>query len=244
MKPAILVVDDDKAICDVLRDVLSEHVFDVLVCHSGNEALQIVAAEPSIALILLDMMLPDTNGLLVLQQVQKLRPALPVVMLTGMGSESDVVVGLEMGADDYIAKPFNGRVVVARVKAVLRRSGALAVETSPTKTSALQFNGWRLDTDRCQLMNARQQQVALTQGEYGLLLSLVQNARKVLSREKLLELTHSESLEVFDRTIDVLIMRLRRKIEVNPHQPTLIRTIRGVGYVFAADVTHGENNAV
>ncbi|AIR05092.1 MULTISPECIES: response regulator [Cedecea] len=244
MKPAILVVDDDKAICDVLRDVLSEHVFDVLVCHSGNEALQIVAAEPSIALILLDMMLPDTNGLLVLQQVQKLRPALPVVMLTGMGSESDVVVGLEMGADDYIAKPFNGRVVVARVKAVLRRSGALAVETSPTKTSALQFNGWRLDTDRCQLMNARQQQVDLTQGEYGLLLSLVQHARKVLSREKLLELTHSESLEVFDRTIDVLIMRLRRKIEVNPHQPTLIRTIRGVGYVFAADVTHGENNAV
>lgn len=244
MKPAILVVDDDKAICDVLRDVLSEHVFDVLVCHSGNEALRIVAAEPSIALILLDMMLPDTNGLLVLQQVQKLRPALPVVMLTGMGSESDVVVGLEMGADDYIAKPFNGRVVVARVKAVLRRSGALAVESNPTKTSGLQFNGWRLDTDRCQLMNARQQQVDLTQGEYGLLLSLVQNARKVLSREKLLELTHSESLDVFDRTIDVLIMRLRRKIEVNPHQPTLIRTIRGVGYVFAADVTHGENNAV
>lgn len=244
MKPAILVVDDDKAICDVLRDVLSEHVFDVLVCHSGNEAMQIVAAEPSVALILLDMMLPDTNGLLVLQQVQKLRPALPVVMLTGMGSESDVVVGLEMGADDYIAKPFNGRVVVARVKAVLRRSGALAVESSPTKTSGLQFNGWRLDTDRCQLMNAQQQQVDLTQGEYGLLLSLVQNARKVLSREKLLELTHSESLEVFDRTIDVLIMRLRRKIEVNPHQPTLIRTIRGVGYVFAADITHGENNVV
>lgn len=245
MKPAILVVDDDKAICDVLRDVLSEHVFDVLVCHSGNEALRIVAAEPSIALILLDMMLPDTNGLLVLQQVQKLRPALPVVMLTGMGSESDVVVGLEMGADDYIAKPFNGRVVVARVKAVLRRSGALAVETtSPTKTSGLQFNGWRLDTDRCQLMNAQQQQIDLTQGEYGLLLSLAQNARKVLSREKLLELTHSESLEVFDRTIDVLIMRLRRKIELNPHQPMLIRTIRGVGYVFAADVTHGENNVV
>lgn len=244
MKPAILVVDDDTAICDVLREVLSEHVFDVLVCHRGNDALQIVAAEPSVSLILLDMMLPDTNGLLVLQQVQKLRPSLPVVMLTGMGSESDVVVGLEMGADDYIAKPFNGRVVVARVKAVLRRSGALAVETSPTKTSGLQFNGWRLDTDRCQLMNAQQQQVDLTQGEYGLLLSLAQNARKVLSREKLLELTHSESLEVFDRTIDVLIMRLRRKIEVNPHQPTLIRTIRGLGYVFAADITRGENNLV
>ncbi|MBU4681723.1 response regulator transcription factor [Cedecea davisae] len=242
MKPAILVVDDDKAICDVLRDVLNEHVFDVLVCHTGNEAVEAVAGQPAIALILLDMMLPDTNGLLVLQQVQKLRPALPVVMLTGMGSESDVVVGLEMGADDYIAKPFNARVVVARVKAVLRRSGALALESSGAKTSGLQFNGWRLDTGRCQLMNAQQQQVDLTQGEYGLLLSLVQNARKVLSRERLLELTHSESLEVFDRTIDVLIMRLRRKIEVNPHQPTLIRTIRGVGYVFAADIIHTENN--
>ncbi|WP_019250390.1 winged helix-turn-helix domain-containing protein, partial [Yersinia pestis] len=106
------------------------------------------------------------------------------------------------------------------------------------KACGLQFNGWRLNTDRCQLMNPQQQQIDLTQGEYGLLLSLMQNARKVLSREKLLELTHRESLDVFDRTIDVLIMRLRRKIEVNPHQPTLIRTIRGVGYVFAADIIH------
>ncbi|AAS63486.1 hypothetical protein BZ17_2784 [Yersinia pseudotuberculosis IP 32953] len=238
MKPAILVVDDDTAICEVLRDVLNEHVFDVLLCHSGNEALQITATQPSIALILLDMMLPDINGLLVLQQVQKLRPSLPVVMLTGMGSESDMVVGLEMGADDYIAKPFNARVVVARVKAVLRRSEVLAIESSSVKACGLQFNGWRLNTDRCQLMNPQQQQIDLTQGEYGLLLSLMQNARKVLSREKLLELTHRESLDVFDRTIDVLIMRLRRKIEVNPHQPTLIRTIRGVGYVFAADIIH------
>jgi DNA-binding response OmpR family regulator len=148
-----------------------------------------------------------------------------------------------MGADDYIAKPFNPRVVVARVKAVLRRTGALAVETVTTKTSGLHFNGWRLDTGRCQLFNAQAELVDLTQGEYGLLLALMQNSRKVLSRERLLELTHSESLEVFDRTIDVLIMRLRKKIEPNPHQPALIRTIRGVGYVFSADVIHAENNA-
>ncbi|WP_435951747.1 response regulator [Dryocola sp. BD626] len=243
MKPAILVVDDDPAICDVLRDTLNEHVFDVLVTHTGNQALTAIAERPAVALVLLDMMLPDINGLQVLQQVQRLRPELPVVMLTGLGSESDVVVGLEMGADDYIAKPFNPRVVVARVKAVLRRSGALAVDTPAAKTSGLHFNGWRLDTDRCQLFNARQEQVDLTQGEYGLLLALVQNARRVLSRERLLELTHSESMEVFDRTIDVLIMRLRRKIEVNPHQPTLIRTIRGVGYVFAADIIQEEHNA-
>ncbi|MBI3310516.1 MAG: response regulator, partial [Serratia liquefaciens] len=119
MKPAILIVDDDPAICDLLRDVLNEHVFTVHACHRGSEALALLNQQPDIALVLLDLILPDTNGLLVLQQIHRLRPDLPVVMLTGLGSESDVVVGLEMGADDYIAKPFNPRVVVARAKAVL-----------------------------------------------------------------------------------------------------------------------------
>lgn len=243
MKPVILVVDDDLAICEVLRDTLNEHVFTVTVCHTGNEALKAIAGRPDIALVLLDMMLPDINGLQVLQQIQRQRPELPVVMLTGLGSESDVVVGLEMGADDYIAKPFNPRIVVARLKAVLRRTGVLATEALPQGGRGLQFNGWCLDRDRCQLFDPHAGQVDLTQGEYGLLLALIQNARTVLSREKLLELTHSETMDIFDRTIDVLIMRLRRKIEVNPHQPTLIRTVRGVGYVFAADIIHSENNA-
>ena len=126
MKPAILVVDDDTAVCELLQDVLNEHVFTVHVCHNGLDALALAQREPGIALVLLDMMLPDINGLQVLQQLQKQRAELPVIMLTGLGSESDVVVGLEMGADDYIGKPFNPRVVVARVKAVLRRTGVLA----------------------------------------------------------------------------------------------------------------------
>ncbi|WP_105285629.1 response regulator transcription factor [Escherichia sp. MOD1-EC5495] len=234
MKPVVLVVDDDAAICALLQDVLSEHVFTVSVCHTGQEAISCIEGDPDIALVVLDMMLPDTNGLMVLQQLQKMRPALPVVMLTGLGSESDVVVGLEMGADDYICKPFTPRVVVARLKAVLRRVGVLAVNEE--KNAGLSFNGWYLGTTRCQLHNPRQQLVELTQGEYGLLLALAQNARRVLSREQLLEFTHSDSIEVFDRTIDVLIMRLRRKIELNPHQPMLIKTLRGLGYVFAADV--------
>ncbi|HBQ6621784.1 TPA: response regulator transcription factor [Klebsiella pneumoniae] len=196
MKPVILVVDDDRAMGELLSDVLGAHAFEVLVSQTGNDALATVAQRADIALVLLDMILPDTYGLQVLQQLQRTRPELPVVMLSGLGSESDVVVGLEMGADDYIAKPFSSRVVVARVKAVLRRSGALA-----------------------------------------------QNARRVLNREQLLALTHNESTEVFDRTIDVLIMRLRRKIELNPHQPTLIKTLRGLGYVFSADVTHSEKAA-
>ncbi|MBE3288495.1 MULTISPECIES: response regulator [Enterobacter cloacae complex] len=243
MKPAILVVDDDMAVCELLQDVLSEHVFTVLVCHNGQDALRRVQQEQDIALVLLDMMLPDINGLQVLQQLQKQHPALPVIMLTGLGSESDVVVGLEMGADDYIGKPFNPRVVVARVKAVLRRTGALAAEAPIPRAAGITFNDWTLDTTRCELIDPQRNVVPLTQGEYGLLLALTQNARRVLSREQLLELTHSESTEVFDRTIDVLIMRLRRKIEANPHQPALIKTIRGLGYVFAADVSHSEKAA-
>ncbi|WP_368543940.1 response regulator [Enterobacter soli] len=243
MKPAILVVDDDTAVCELLQDVLNEHVFTVWVCHNGQDALRLVQQEPHIALVLLDMMLPDINGLQVLLQVQKQRPELPVVMLTGLGSESDVVVGLEMGADDYIGKPFNPRVVVARVKAVLRRTGVLATEAAAPRVPGIAFNGWTLDTTRCELTDPQRNAVPLTQGEYGLLLALTQNARRVLSREQLLELTHSESAEVFDRTIDVLIMRLRRKIEANPHQPMLIKTIRGLGYVFATDVSHSEKAA-
>ncbi|NIH41679.1 response regulator transcription factor [Enterobacter asburiae] len=243
MKPAILVVDDDMAVCELLQDVLSEHVFTVLVCHNGQDALRRVQQEQDIALVLLDMMLPDINGLQVLQQLQKQHPALPVIMLTGLGSESDVVVGLEMGADDYIGKPFNPRVVVARVKAVLRRTGALAAEAPMPRVAGITFNDWTLDTTRCELIDPQRNVVPLTQGEYGLLLALTQNARRVLSREQLLELTHSESTEVFDRTIDVLIMRLRRKIEANPHQPALIKTIRGLGYVFAADVSHSQKAA-
>lgn len=243
MKPAILVVDDDMAVCELLQDVLSEHVFTVLVCHNGQDALRRMQQEQDIALVLLDMMLPDINGLQVLQQLQKQHPALPVIMLTGLGSESDVVVGLEMGADDYIGKPFNPRVVVARVKAVLRRTGALAAEAPMPRAAGITFNDWTLDTTRCELIDPQRNVVPLTQGEYGLLLALTQNARRVLSREQLLEFTHSESTEVFDRTIDVLIMRLRRKIEANPHQPALIKTIRGLGYVFAADVSHSEKAA-
>ncbi|HHW4413124.1 response regulator transcription factor [Citrobacter freundii] len=243
MKPAILVVDDDVTICALLEDVLSEHVFAVTTCHTGQAALRCIETQPDIALVLLDMVLPDTNGLMVLQQVQKMRPGLPVVMLTGMGSESDVVVGLEMGADDYIGKPFNARVLVARVKAVLRRVGVLTPEGSGAQTTGLSFNGWHLDTAGCQLRNPQQLKVDLTQGEYSLLLALAQNARRVLSREQLLELTRSDSVEVFDRTIDVLIMRLRRKIEANPHQPMLIKTLRGLGYVFAADVQHHDKAA-
>ncbi|AMX07143.1 histidine kinase [Enterobacter asburiae] len=129
------------------------------------------------------------------------------------------------------------------MKAVLRRTGVLAAEAPAAPVAGIAFNGWTLDTTRCELSDPQRNPVPLTQGEYGLLLALTQNARRVLSRDRLLELTHSESADVFDRTIDVLIMRLRRKIEANPHQPALIKTIRGLGYVFATDVSRPEQAA-
>ncbi len=150
----------------------------------------------------------------------------------------NLMLVMAWGSAPMITSPtVSSRVVVARVKAVLRRSGALAGEASGAG-AGLTFNGWRLDTTRCELYNPQQQAIPLTQGEYGLLLALAQkNARRVLNREQLLALTHNESTEVFDRTIDVLIMRLQHKIELNPHQPTLIKTLRGLGYVFSADIT-------
>lgn len=236
MKPAILVVDEDHALCQRLNDVLSEHGLTVYSSTRGAEALRSLALHHDISLVMLAMILPDTNGLLLLQQIQHLRPEMLVIMLTGMDTETDTVIGLEMGADDCIAKLCNPRLLVARTKAILRRSGIVARSNAQDTPHGWQFNGWRLDENRCTLCNPDSEEVALTQGEYSLLLAMVRHARKVLTRDQLLELTHSETLDVLDRTIDVLIMRLRRKIEVNPHQPTLIRTMRGLGYVFAADV--------
>ncbi|WP_437612555.1 response regulator [Erwinia sp. V71] len=237
MKPAILVVDEDHTLCQQLSDVLSEHGLTVYSCQRGADALRCLTLRNDISLAMLDMILPDTNGLLLLQQIQHLRPDMLVMILTGMGSEADTVIGLEMGADDYIAKPFSPRLLVARIKAMLRRSGIVARSSVQDIPQGWQFNGWRLDENRCTLSNPSSEDVPLTQGEYSLLLAMIRHARKVLTRDQLLELTHSETLDVLDRTIDVLIMRLRRKIEANPHQPTLIRTLRGLGYVFAADVT-------
>ncbi len=241
MKNKILVVDDDIAICELLTDVLSEHVFEVRSCHLAQSALQTLQQEPDIALVLLDLMLPDMSGLLLLQQIRMQFPDLPVIMLTGLATESDMVVGLEMGADDYIAKPFVPRIVVARAKAVLRRT---PVSDNPQRRIVVpisgpgyRFDGWLLNTHTGRLHTPDGDDIELTQGEYSLLTVLLKNARKVLTRDQLLEMTHSDALDVFDRTIDVLIMRLRRKIEPNPKQPEYIRTIRGAGYVMSREVT-------
>ena len=235
-KTAILVIDDDAQICELLTDTFEEYGYDVVSVQNGESALTLLQTRQDFALVLLDLILPDINGLVLLQRLKTLIHT-PIIMLSGLNSESDVVVGLEMGADDYITKPFYPRVVVARAKAAIRR-------TRPQQFSAdyvhngFTFNRWFLDTDNHKLFSPQKQEVELTQGEYVLLNALVSNAQKILSRQKLLELTHSENLEIFDRTIDVLIMRLRKKIEPNAKSPSFIQTVRGSGYLFACAVEH------
>lgn len=238
MKKTILIVDDDPQICDLLIDIFTEHNYAVVIAHCGQDAVKLLHSQ-TISLILLDLILPDINGLLLLQQIKQ-QTAVPIIMLSGLGSDSDVIVGLEMGADDYIAKPFYPRVVVARVKAALRRlesAHAFVTQFVPAQ-QGIAFQQWFLDTENRRLFNPARQEIELTQGEYILLYALLSHSQKVLSRQKLLELTHSETLEIFDRTIDVLIMRLRKKLELNPKSPTFIQTIRGVGYLFTSPVEY------
>lgn len=232
--PAILVIDDDVHVCELLADIFSDYGYAVQSAHSGAQALQLLREHPAADLIFLDLILPDGNGLDLLARIKALSAA-PVIMLSGLGGESDIVVGLEMGADDYIAKPFYPRVVVARAKAVLRRHRPV-LRTADAVQEGFAFHQWLLDTQNHKLYAPDRQEVALTQGEYGLLYALLSNANRVLSRQRLLELTHHENLEIFDRTIDVLIMRLRKKLEPNAKVPVFIQTVRGTGYMFAANV--------
>lgn len=199
---SVLVIDDDLQICELLTDTFEEYGYQVVSVQNGQDAVTLLQTRQDFALIFLDLILPDINGLVLLQRLKNLIRA-PIIMLSGLNSESDVVVGLEMGADDYIAKPFYPRVVVARAKAAIRRTQPQHFGSDYVH-NGFKFNHWFLDTDNHKLFSPQKQEVELTQGEYVLLYALVSNSQKVLSRQKLLELTHSENLEIFDRTIDVL----------------------------------------
>jgi len=232
----VCIVDDDPAIRDVVSHELRQHGWSVL--EAGSEAaLNALLREHTPDLILLDIRLPDQDGLTIARRLRG-HSAIPIIMLTGMGSDVDRIVGLELGADDYVVKPFNPRELVARIKAVLRRtSGQPAVPPArPPDHDCRRFGGWLLDLTSRVLTDPAGQPVTLTNAEFLLLEALADAPRRVLSREHLLERTHAYDADVFDRTIDVLVMRLRRKIEANRHAPRMIRTERGAGYVFDVDV--------
>jgi DNA-binding response OmpR family regulator len=226
----IAVVEDDSTLAATLEDMLLGEGYKVHLCPTAA-ALRSLLDTTEIDMILLDLTLPDGNGLTMAAQVRA-TTSVPIIILTGKGSEVDRIVGLEIGADDYVVKPFSVREVAARIRAVLRR-GRQPVAAPPEVKKGYRFAGWTLDKELRRLFNPSGKQVALTVNEFDLMHTIISADGRILSRNQLLEMTrHSSNDDVFDRTIDVLIMRLRRKIEPNPQVPIFIVTERGIGYRF------------
>jgi two-component system OmpR family response regulator len=233
-EPHLLIVDDHREIRDLVSRFMSTHGFRVTTARDGKEMRKIMESS-AIDLVVLDLMLPGDDGLILCRELRA-KSNIPIVMLTAMGEETDRIVGLEMGADDYVAKPFNPRELLARVKAVLRRAQSLPEHGGPPDADVVRFEGWRFNTAKRELESADGVIVPLSTGEYNLLLTFVHHAQRVLSREQLLDLTHRGAAVPFDRSIDTLISRLRRKIEKDPRDSKIIKTVWGGGYVFTPSV--------
>lgn len=229
----VLVVDDDRQIGELLGQFLGSQGFRVTAVEDGGAMRRVIAGE-AIGIVVLDLMLPGEDGLSLLRHLRA-TTTLPVIMLTAMGSETDRVVGLELGADDYLAKPFSTRELLARIKAVLRRTGA-GPTVEGTSKEILKFAGWRLDTGRRQLHSPDNVLVELTGGEFDLLLAFLLHPQQVLTRDQLLDFARGRVAGPLDRTIDVQVGRLRRKLEIDPKTPELIKTVRGGGYMLVTEV--------
>jgi two-component system OmpR family response regulator len=231
--PHLLLVEDDREISTLLERFLRENELDVSIAPDGR-AMDRVLATNRIDLVVLDVMLPGEDGLSLCRRLRA-TSSLPIIMLTAKSDEIDRIIGLEMGADDYLAKPFNPRELLARVKAVLRRGSRLAEPASATPSS-LVFAGWRLDLARRQLSSPDGARVAVTGAEFDLLQAFCERPGRVLSRDQLIELKQGRAAGPFERSIDVLVSRLRQKIEADPRDPELIKTIRSGGYLFTPHV--------
>jgi len=233
-RPHILIVDDHREIRDALVKYIEKNGM------RATSAANAVAMDSAMKvgqfdLIVLDVMMPGEDGLSVCRRLHA-QGGIPILMLTALGDETDRIVGLEVGADDYLPKPFNPRELLARIKAILRRADRATVAGGSLAGHRLAFDRWVLDTDRRTLTDRDGVEVALTTAEFRLLTVFLERPRFVLSREQLLDLTSGRAAQVFDRTVDNQISRLRRKIELNPAKPTLIATVWGGGYSFASDV--------
>jgi two-component system OmpR family response regulator len=232
--PHVLVVDDEPAICEMLRNYLVRHGFRVSIAADGN-AMRRQMAQGSVDLVLLDLGLPGEDGLTLTRHIRS-HSNVGVIIVTGSGESVDRIVGLELGADDFVAKPFDLRELLARIRSVLRRTTQLGDNAVSAAAAGASFSGWRLDTQGRRLLDPDGSEVALTTGEFDLLQVLVENPNKVLSRDYLLQATRNRDAGPFDRAIDMQIARLRRKIEVDPDRPRLIKSVRGVGYIFTPTV--------
>jgi two-component system OmpR family response regulator len=237
----ILVVDDQKEICEVVQQYLSSEGYRVSVAHDGAGMRRLMAQE-EVHLVILDLMLPGEDGLTLARALRE-ESTVGIIILTGRGETVDRIIGLEMGADDYLPKPFHLRELLARVKSVLRRASSRAQNDNRAASAAARakarFAGWNLDLATRELVSPTGGEVRLTTGEFDLLAAFVNNANQVLSRDRLLDLARNREAGPFDRTIDVQVGRLRRKLEPDPQKPTMIKTVRGTGYIFTPQVEVG-----
>ena len=233
--PHILVVDDHSEIRDLLKRFLEQHGMRVSCARDGKEMKRLLD-EREFDLLVLDLMMPGEDGLTLCREL-RVKSRLPIIMLTAMGEETDRIIGLEMGADDYLAKPFNPRELLARIKAVMRRTQAEPQPVPEALTRDLRFDRWLLDINRRELVDEEGVGLSLSTAEFDLLRVFLERPQRVLSREQLLDLARGRETVAFDRAIDTLVSRLRRKLERDPKNPELIKTIWGGGYLFAADVS-------
>lgn len=236
--PHILVVDDDRELRDLVGRVLEREGFRISRAEDGK-AMRRTLETGAIDLIVLDLMLPGEDGLTLCRELRGAQDKTPIIMLTAKGDDVDRILGLEMGADDYLAKPFNSRELIARIRAVLRRTALQGPAETSAEARILRFEGWRLDRSKRELLSPEGIVVSLSSGEYDLLVALALRPNRTLTRDNLLDLTRGRASIVFDRSVDIQISRLRRKLGEDPKNPSIIKTVWGGGYLFAADVTEG-----
>jgi two-component system OmpR family response regulator len=234
--PHILIVDDHREIRDLVSRALTKEGFRVSAAADGR-AMRKVLADSRIDLILLDLMLPGEDGLSLCRGLRA-GSSIPIIMLTAKGDELDRVIGLEMGADDYLPKPFGSRELIARIRAVLRRSPETALASKPAKAPEhYRFDRWRLDTGLRELLRDDGVTIALSTGEYDLLIAFLERPQRVLSRDQLLDLARGRAANALDRSIDTQVSRLRRKLELDPSDPKIIKTVWGGGYTLTPAVS-------
>jgi two-component system OmpR family response regulator len=232
-RPHVLIVEDSRDIREPLARYLREHAYRVTTAVDASTARKVMKGA-AIDLVVLDIMMPGEDGLSLCRSIRE-TSQIPVILLTARGEEVDRIIGLEMGADDYNAKPFSPRELVARIAAVLRRTQALPPRQKPPETARIRFGEWTLDTGQRELIGAEGVAMPLSSGEFRLLTTLLERPKIALTRNQLLDLTKGRDAELFDRSIDNHVSRLRKKIEPDPKNPRYIKTVWGGGYIFALE---------
>ena len=238
-KTTVAIVDDDPQIRVMLERFLVDHGLSAFATPNGAQLSSYLQTN-TCDIIVLDVMLPGEDGISICRRIRS-NSQIPIILLTAMTADTDRIVGLEVGADDYITKPFNPRELLARIRAVLRRVASMGHTKTHNKHALFQFEGWKIDLVRRTLRDEGDTLIELTSNEFDLLAVFVQRPQSVLSRDQLLDLVHGKHSSQLDRSIDVQISRLRRKLETHPEAPELIRTLRSEGYMFASPVKRSED---